>query len=118
MKLKLFRQAMRDIRKLCSKMLGYNSVRQVLSLKTPDGVIRTAIEAVIHEKAGDIGRAYLSEPKILKTIKNIQSCENVLEYMFSVLHNGERENYFVCLCSSKPRLGTYQPADKLIINLH
>ncbi len=98
-------------------MLGYNSVRQVLSSKTPEGVILTAIEAVISEKAEGIGRNYLSKPEILKTIKNIQACENVLEYMFSVFHNGAKENYVVCLCLRKPRLGTYQPTDRLIINL-
>lgn len=106
-----------QIEEICSKILGFNSVRKILSLETPDGVVRTAIEAVVCEKAGGIDRDYLSKPEVLKTIKNIQACENVLEYMFSVFHNGAKENYVVCLCLRKPRLGTYQPTDRLIINL-
>lgn len=106
-----------EIARRCSIILGFNSVWEILSQKTPDGVIRTAIEAVVSAKAESIGRDYLSKPEVMRTIKNIKGCENVLEYMFSVFHNGAKENYFVCLCLSKPRLGTYQPTDKLIINL-
>ncbi len=102
------------IKVLLAKLLGYNSVRKILSLKTPDGVIRTAIEAVIHEKVGDIGRDYLSKPEVLKTIKDIRACDNVLEYIFAIYHNGVKENYVVCLCSSKPRLSTFKPVEEHI----
>lgn len=105
------------IKKLCSTVLGRNSVRDILSTKTPDGVIRTTIEAIVREKSESIGRGYLSQPEVLKTMKGIQACDNVLEYIFSVFHNGVKENYFVCLCSKNPRLGTYKPVRNLIINL-
>lgn len=106
-----------QIEEICSKILGFNSVGKILSLETPDGVMRTAIEAVIHEKAESIGRDYLLKPEVLNTIKSVQAFDNVLEYIFSVFHNGVKENYFVCLCSKKPRLGTFKPVGNLIINL-
>ncbi len=108
-------KAKRHIRRLCSKMLGYNSVRQVLASKTPPGVIRTAIEAVVRQKAEDVNKEYLLDPKILSTMKIVQMCKNEVECIFSVVHNGVTETFAACLCLSSPRLSTYQ-STKPIIN--
>lgn len=84
-----------------------------------DGVERSFIETLIHEKAREIGREYLTSPTVLKTLQIEDRLKDGFEIIISIYNRLQRrkEKYAVNVSAIRLSLNSYEPSKWPIINL-